>query len=165
VPDDDSFYDNYTASGFAKFGPLWAIPTQILPKGAAGFGIGRQSGLVGNLGRPDWPWAYGIPPGYDPFFLGWICRTRKLCGTVCFMALLIPESKPINLAEFNPTFLEKEFNRLRRQQLNRYESAPMPSAKPVRKRGLLSLVERAIQEIGDNTRGRCLSPFFRSIHS
>ncbi len=106
VPMTILFMTITTASGFAKFAPLWAIPTQILPKGAAGFGL-AVIGLVGNLGGLSGPWLMGaLLDATHSFVVGYVALAACVALSA-FLALFIPESKPINLNEFNPTFWKK----------------------------------------------------------
>jgi sugar phosphate permease len=106
VPMTILFMTITTASGFAKFAPLWAIPTQILPKGAAGFGL-AVIGLVGNLGGLTGPWLMGFLRDTTHSFLVGYVALAACVALSAFMALCIPESKPINLTAFNPIFWKK----------------------------------------------------------
>jgi MFS family permease len=42
-----------------RFGPFWALPTEVLPPAVAGVGIGLING-AGNLGGTVGPWFFGI---------------------------------------------------------------------------------------------------------
>jgi sugar phosphate permease len=92
-----------TAAGFAKQAPIWAIPTQILPAGAAGLGL-AVIGLIGNLGGLTGPWLMGyLRATTHSFLIGFLA----LAGCVALsavLALFIPESKPIDLQGFKVTF-------------------------------------------------------------
>jgi sugar phosphate permease len=92
-----------TAAGFAKQAPIWAIPTQILPAGAAGLGL-AVIGLVGNLGGLTGPWLMGyLQARTHSFLIGFLA----LAGCVALgalLALFIPESKPIDLRSFRVAF-------------------------------------------------------------
>jgi sugar phosphate permease len=42
-----------------RFGPFWALPTEVLPPAVAGVGIGLING-AGNLGGTVGPWFFGV---------------------------------------------------------------------------------------------------------
>jgi len=46
------------ASFLGRFGPFWALPTEVLPPAVAGVGIGLING-AGNLGGTVGPWFFG----------------------------------------------------------------------------------------------------------
>ncbi|HZQ00705.1 MAG TPA: MFS transporter [Reyranella sp.] len=46
------------ASFLGRFGPFWALPTEVLPPSVAGVGIGLING-AGNLGGTVGPWFFG----------------------------------------------------------------------------------------------------------
>ena len=46
------------ASFLGRFGPFWALPTEVLPPAVAGAGIGLING-AGNLGGTVGPWFFG----------------------------------------------------------------------------------------------------------
>src|SRR5579862_7731195 len=45
-------------SFLGRFGPFWALPTEVLPPAVAGVGIGLING-AGNLGGTVGPWFFG----------------------------------------------------------------------------------------------------------
>ncbi len=46
-------------SFLGRFGPFWALPTEVLPPAVAGVGIGLING-AGNLGGTVGPWFFGV---------------------------------------------------------------------------------------------------------
>jgi nitrate/nitrite transporter NarK len=49
-----------TAIGvYAPYGPLWAIPTEIIPAGVVGAALGLQN-AIGNLGGYNGPKFFGV---------------------------------------------------------------------------------------------------------
>jgi MFS family permease len=97
------------SSAFAKQAPLWAIPTQILPKGSAGLGM-AVIGLIGGLGGLTGPWLMGyLRDMTHSFMFGYVALAACTAGAA-FTALCIPESKPLNLAEFSLTFWRRKLN-------------------------------------------------------
>jgi hypothetical protein len=47
------------AAFFGRFGPFWALPTEVLPPAVAGVGIGVVNG-AGNLGGTVGPYFFGF---------------------------------------------------------------------------------------------------------
>jgi sugar phosphate permease len=92
-----------TAAGFAKQAPIWAIPTQILPAGAAGLGL-AVIGLVGNLGGLTGPWLMGYLRATTHSFLIGFLALAGCVALSAFLTLFIPEKKPIDLQAFRPAF-------------------------------------------------------------
>jgi MFS family permease len=92
-----------TAAGFAKYPGLWAIPTQILPPGAAGLAM-ALIGLVGNLGGLTGPWLVGYLRATTHSFLIGFLAMAVCIAISALLVLFIPEKKPIDLQAFRLAF-------------------------------------------------------------
>jgi len=96
-----------TAGFFARQGPLWVIPQQVLPPGAVGLSLSVIN-LIGNFGGSVGAWLMGyVKSTTHPFTAGYY----TLAGGLLLSAVLVlfaNETKPIRLEKSTLLVTETE---------------------------------------------------------
>jgi MFS family permease len=87
-----------TAGIFARQGPLWAIPRQVLPPGALGLAV-AVIGMIGNFGGYAGPWMMGyVNNKTHSFTAGFYCLAM-IFVVASILILLVNERKRISFGK------------------------------------------------------------------
>jgi ACS family tartrate transporter-like MFS transporter len=85
-----------TAGFFARQGPLWVIPQQILPPGAVGLALAVIN-LLGNFGGSVGPWLMGYIKTTTNSFIAGFYTLAGVLFLSSVLILFVNETKRIEL--------------------------------------------------------------------